>query len=291
MVISIITLNAQTINLKIVNAQTQEAIPYAAVFSKDNKEGSYADEKGNFAFEFSQTVDTVLFSAVGFSLGKMSLKKALGSKMVMLIPSVVNLPDVTVSSKGAKIVARSLGYFKKKGNKMGMSTNQHNRIALLITNPIEQNAWISKLQFQFLGWEDKIVKIYRIKLRVYANKEGMPGLDLWSHAGWLDLSAGQSKLEYSIPERILSLPPEGVFVGFDFLGYIDKDEAYHPFVKGQLMKRKGSTFSNVMAPKIKVLKDEKGMIVFQANGLGAWQKSSVEQFGAPMFGIVASFKE
>ncbi|HOY15667.1 MAG TPA: hypothetical protein PLC89_00175 [Haliscomenobacter sp.] len=39
-----------------------------------------------------------------------------------------------------------------------------------------------------------------------------------------------------------------------------------------------------------VLKDEKGMIVFQANGLGAWQRSSVEQFGVPMFGIVVAYK-
>ena len=73
MVISATTLNPQTINLKIVNAQTQEAIPYAAVFSKDNKEGSYADEKGVFSFEFSATIDTILLSAIGFQTLKMAL--------------------------------------------------------------------------------------------------------------------------------------------------------------------------------------------------------------------------
>jgi hypothetical protein len=109
------TLGAQTLNLKIVNAQTQEAIPYVAVFSKDNKEGSYADENGAFSFEFSASVDTIMFSAVGFSLEKMSLKQALGSKILALTPIVVNLPDVTVPSKDAKIGARNLGYFKKMG--------------------------------------------------------------------------------------------------------------------------------------------------------------------------------
>jgi hypothetical protein len=285
------TLGAQTLNLKIVNAQTQEAIPYAAVFSKDNKEGSYADEQGRFSFEFGAGVDTILFSAVGFSLEKMSLKQALGSKILALTPIVVNLPDVTVTSKDAKIGARNLGYFKKKGNKMFFSTNQHNRIALLIKNPLEQNAWVSKLQFQFSGWGDDVVKIYRLKLRIYANNEGTPGSDLWSHEGWLDLDSQQNKLEHAIPSRTLPLPAEGVFIGFDFLGYVDKKGTYHPFVKGQLMKQKSSSYPNVMAPKMRVLKDEKGMIVFNANGLGAWQRSSVEQFGAPMFGIVASFKE
>jgi hypothetical protein len=85
------------------------------------------------------------------------------------------------------------------------------------------------------------------------------------------------------------LPAEGVFIGFDFLGYVDKEGEYHSFVKGQLAQKK-KIFPNVMSPKVKVLKDEKGMIVFQANGLGAWQRSSVEKFGVPMFGIVASFK-
>lgn len=285
------TLGAQTLNLKIVNAQTQEAIPYAAVFSKDNKEGSYADEKGSFAFEFSMSVDTILFSAVGFSIGKMSLKQALGSKILALIPIMVNLPDVTVTSKEAKIGERNLGYFKKNGNKMSFSSNQHNRIALLIKNPLEQNAWVSKLRFQFSGWGDDVVKIYRLKLRIYANNEGVPGSDLWSHEGWLDLDSQQKKLEFAISSRSFFLPPKGVFIGFDFLGYVDKTGTYHPFVKGQLMKQKSSSYPNVMAPKMSVLKDEKGMIVFNANGLGAWQRSAVEQFGAPMFGIVASFKE
>ena len=285
------TLDAQTLNLKIVNAQTQEAIPYVAVFSKDNKEGSYADEQGRFVFEFSPGVDTILFSAVGFSLEKMSLNQALGSKILALTPIVVNLPDVTVTSKEAKVGERNLGYFKKNGNKMFFSSNQQNRIALLIKNPLEQNVWISKLQFQFSGWGDDIVKIYRLKLRTYANNEGAPGSDLWSNEGWLDLDSQKNKLEYAIPSRTLPLPAEGVFIGFDFLGYVDKKGTYHPFVKGQLMKQKSSSYPNVMAPKMSVLKDEKGMIVFNANGLGAWQRSSVEQFGAPMFGIVASFKE
>lgn len=289
MVISVTTFSAQTINLKIVNAQTQEAIPYAAVFSKDNKEGSYADEKGEISFEFSQTVDTVLFSAVGFSLEKMSLQQTLGSKIVALTPSVVNLPDVTVSSKGAKVVERNLGYFKKKGNKMSFATNQHNRIALLIKNPIEQNTWVSKLQFQFSGWGDDVVKTYRLKLRIYANQEGKPGLDLWSHDGWLDLGSQQNKLEYVIASRVLHLPAEGLFIGFDFLGYVDKNGGYHPFVKGQLTPTK-TIYPKVMSPIMSVLKDEKGMIVFQANGLGAWQRSTVEQFGVPMFGIVVAYK-
>jgi hypothetical protein len=289
MVISATTLSAQTINLKIVNAQTQEAISYAAVFSKDNKEGSYADEKGEFSFEFSQTIDSILFSAVGFSIVKMELKQALGTKTVALTPSVVNLPDVIITSKEAKVVEQNLGYLKKNGDKMFFATNQHNRIALLIKNPIEQNAWVTKLQFQFSGWGDDVVKTFRLKLRVYANEEGKPGSDLWSHDGWLDLDSQQNKLEYSMSSRILLLPAEGVFIGFDFLGYVDKEGEYHSFVKGQLAQKK-KIFPNVMSPKVKVLKDEKGMIVFQANGLGAWQRSSVEKFGVPMFGIVASFK-
>jgi len=57
-----------------------------------------------------------------------------------------------------------------------------------------------------------------------------------------------------------------------------------------LNKTTKTIYPKVMSPIMSVLKDEKGMIVFQANGLGAWQRSSVEQFGVPMFGIVVAYK-
>lgn len=294
MVISITALSAQTINLKIVNAQTQEAIPYAAVFSKDNKEGSYADEKGNLSFEFSQTVDTLLFSAVGFSLEKMALKDALKIKTKALRSSVVSLPDVTISSKGIKKYEKNFGYFKRFRGipTFGVHTNINNRFALLIDNPTEQEGWVTKVRVRFDLSFTKTANFYRIQLRVYANINGKPGTDLLTAFKAMDIKSSQQSLEQEIPEGTLPFTSEGVFVGYDVLGYEDTQGVFHPFKRGQKVPiGKKMEFDDFLCPGVAVDKKQKSVEVFEANGLGSWGKSHIVKFGAPMFGLVASFKE
>lgn len=294
LVISVITLNAQTINLKIVNAQTQEAIPYAAVFSKDNKEGSYADEKGRLSFEFSPTVDTILCSAVGFGLEKMTLEQALRSKSLALHPTVMNLPDVTIFSKSQKEVETNLGYFKRFRGlpTFAVHTNINNRFALLIKNPLEKPGWVTKLRVRFDVEPSKIAAFYRIQLRVYANDGGKPGKDLLSVIQPVDIETNQQSLTQGIPYRQLLLPVEGLFLGYDVLGYTDKQGAFHPFKRGQKVPiRKKMEWEDLLCPGVAVDKKQKSVEVFEANGLGSWYKSHIVQFGAPMFGLVASFKE
>lgn len=288
------TLDAQTLNLKIVNAQTQEAIPYVAIFSKDNKEGSYADEQGRFVFEFSPGVDTILFSAVGFSLEKMSLNQALGSKILALTPIVVNLPDVTILSKSQKEVETNLGYFKRFRGlpTFAVHTNINNRFALLIKNPLEKPGWVNKLRVRFDVEPSKIAAFYRIQLRVYANDAGKPGKDLLSVIQPVDIETNQQSLTQEISSRHLLFPVEGVFLGYDVLGYADKQGAFHLFKRGQKVPiGKKMEWDDFLCPGVAVDKKQKVVEVFEANGLGPWYKSFIVQFGAPMFGIVASFKE
>lgn len=294
MVISATALNAQTINLKVINAQTQEAIPYAAVFSKDNKEGSYADEKGDLSFEFSQTVDTILCSAVGFGLEKMTLEQALRSKSLALHPTVMNLPDVTILSKSQKEVETNLGYFKRFRGlpTFAVHTNINNRFALLIKNPIGKHGWVTKLRVRFDVELSKTAAFYRIQLRVYANDGGKPGKDLLSAIQPVDIETTQQSLTQGIPSRQLSFPLEGVFLGYDILGYTDKQGVFHTFKKGQKVPaRKKTEFDDFLCPGVAVDKKQKPVEVFEANGLGSWGKSNIVKFGAPMFGLVASFKE
>ena len=294
MVISIATLNAQTINLKIVNAQTQEAIPYAAVFSKDNKEGSYADEKGNLSFEFSQTVDTVQFSAVGFGLEKMALKDALKIKTKALQSLVISLPDVIISSKGLKKYEKNFGYYKRFRGipAFGVHTNINNRFALLIDNPTEQEGWVTKVRVRFDLSFTKAANFYRIQLRVYANINGKPGTDLLTTFKAMDIKSSQQSLEQEIPEGTLPFTSKGVFIGYDVLGYEDAKGMFHPFKRGQKVPiGKKMEWDDFLCPGVAVDKKQKAVEVFEANGLGPWYKSHIVKFGAPMFGLVASFKE
>ena len=294
MVISATTLNAQTINLKIVNAQTQEAIPYAAVFSKDNKEGSYADEKGEFSFEFSTTIDTILLSAIGFQTLKMALHDLLQETIIALRPIKLDLPVVTITDAKFKKKDVALGYFKRfRGIPTGsVATNSSNRFAMLIQNSLEQKAWITKLRIRFDVDQRSLASYYRIRPRIYANNEGKPGKDILTSLQAIDIQANQQSLEYAISYGSIPFPSEGVFIGYDVLGYIDKTGNFHVFKSGQKVQKKKSEWPDFLCPGIAVWQKAKEKEVFEANGLGGWRKSPMLfRLGAPMFGIVASFKE
>jgi hypothetical protein len=288
------TLGAQTLNLKIVNAQTQEAIPYVAVFSKDNKEGSYADEQGNFAFEFGKGIDTILISTIGFQTQKMALQSLYQARKLELPPIKLDLPVVTITDAKSKRADVALGYFKRFRGipTSSASTNANNRFAILIKSSIEQKAWITKLRIRFSVNQSSVASYYRIRLRIYSNNEGKPGKDILTSAPPIDIRDTQQSLEYAIPYGSIEFPPEGVFIGYDVLGYKDETGSFHVFKSGQNVPRKKSEWSDFLCPSIAVWQKAKEKEVFEANGIGAWRKSPMLfRLGAPMFGIVASFKE
>lgn len=281
---------SQTIKLQIVNSQTGEPIAHVAVFSKDNKEGTYADEKGNVQFEFSSSKDTILFSAIGFELLYVSLKKALQSNRMSLNPITLNLPDVTISSKQTKIEEKGLGFFRRFRGLPGFAvySNMNNRYALLINNPNEQTGWINKIRIRFAVSSSKIADTYRIQLRIYKNENGKPGEDLFT-LPFVNINTSQQSLEQEIPDRQLLFPKEGVFIGYDALGYTDQKGTYHSFKRGQKVPigKKGE-WDDFLAPGVAIDKKHKQVEVFEANGLGAWYKSFMVRWGAPMFGLVVS---
>lgn len=281
---------AQLLKIQIVNSQNKEPIAHVAVFSKDNKEGTYADEKGNVQFEFNPSTDTILFSAIGFELLRLSLKQAQQNNNVALNPVVLNLPDVTISSNQAKIEEKSFGFFKRFRGLPGFAvySNMNNPYALLVNNPNEQTGWINKIRIRFAVSSSKIADTYRIQLRIYKNENGKPGEDLFT-LPFVNINPSQQSLEQEIPERQLLFPKEGVFIGYDALGYTDQKGTYHSFKRGQKVPigKKGE-WSDYLAPGVAIDKKHKQVEVFEANGLGAWYKSFMVRWGVPMFGVVVS---
>lgn len=287
-------LGAQSLTLKIVNAHTKEAIPYAAVFSKDNKEGSYADENGAFSFEFSASVDTIMFSAVGFQTQRVALQGVNNDRKVELQPIKFDLQVVTITDTKSKKENVALGYFKRFRGipTSSAATNGNNRFALLIQNTIERRAWITKLRIRFNVNQSSVATRYRVRLRIYSNKEGKPSEDMLVLEKPIDIRDNQQSLEYDITYGSIAFPPEGVFIGYDVLGYTDKTGNFHVFKSGQNGQKKKSGWSDFLCPEIAVWPNAKEKEVFEANGLGPWRKSPMLfRLGAPMFGIVASFKE
>lgn len=294
MVIAVTALGAQSLSIKIVNAQTQEAIPYTAVFSKDNKEGSYADEKGVFSFEFSATIDTILLSTIGFQTLKMALHDLREETRIALLPIKLDLPIVTITDAKFRREDIALGYFKRfRGIPTAtVSTNSSNRFAMLVKNSVEEKAWITKLRIRFSVNQSFVASYYRIRLRIYANNEGKPGKDFLTSAQPIDIRENQQSLEYAIPYGSIAFPSEGVFIGYDVLGYKDETGNFHVFKSGQKVPKKKSEWSDFLCPSIAVWQKTEEKEVFEANGLGGWRKSSLLfRLGAPMFGIVVSFKK
>lgn len=103
----IATSNAQiTLNSKILDADTQEPIPYVNIGVFKKKFGTVTDENGRFALQIPESMrnESLSFSSIGYELLSLSIKKLTQHPPaeIFMIPKTSSLKEVTVISKKLK---------------------------------------------------------------------------------------------------------------------------------------------------------------------------------------------
>jgi len=94
---------------KVINAQTNEAVPFAMLQSLKLSDGTVTDENGKFFLKFTQSPGQIKVSAIGFRADTIDYNRLVGNNgMIKLIPVTQVLKEVVV--KPAKI------RYKNKGN-------------------------------------------------------------------------------------------------------------------------------------------------------------------------------
>jgi len=94
---------------KVINAQTNEPVPFAMLQSIHLSDGTVTDENGKFFLKFAQSPGQIKVSAIGFKADTIDYNRLTGSNSVIkLVPVMQELREVVV--KPAKV------RYKNKGN-------------------------------------------------------------------------------------------------------------------------------------------------------------------------------
>ncbi len=116
--ISALALQAQSAQVKgrVVDIETNESLPFANVFLDRSTIGTAADGDGYFILEIPMESTELLFSFVGYRLGKVNLKLKTGENnlgAIGLVPAEQQLSDVEVKASRDKTWEKQLAKFEK----------------------------------------------------------------------------------------------------------------------------------------------------------------------------------
>lgn len=119
LILSCISVTAQnTIQGKVVDANTSEPIPYVNVFSMEIKQGVYTNEDGEFRFEIPSTLKEVTISCLGYTTLVASVDAfQVKGNVISLVPDEYLLDEVVLTNKPLhEIVSNLIDNSKRRLN-------------------------------------------------------------------------------------------------------------------------------------------------------------------------------
>jgi len=215
---------------QIIDAETQEAIPYATIMFLKTGDGVISDYNGKFELEFnSENVDTLKFASIGYVSRKLATNKVLKRNVikVTLNKDLIKVPQVDIKASDY--------YNKIYGNKglvalgaLYMDTNGQ-EVALYIKNKEKKAGLIHKIHFK-LSKKGNMDAPFRI--RIYKpDSVGKPGEDILNEILVVKPETKKSWFTVDISAYDIKFPQEGLFISMggvfpnDFNFYF-KDEGF-----------------------------------------------------------------
>jgi len=213
----------QTLNAKVFKADTQEKLPYVSIGIKNKPKGTVSDINGQFKLHVNLS-DTLIFSSVGYKQPIVPAAKV--GSAVYLQEDAKELDEVIVRSS-TKFNTAEIGNIKAKRTMLFGGTNQY---AMLLKTDVAENAVLDELYFHLNPdifednrWESTV------KIRIYTNENDRPGKDILTENLVKQLKKKQKKLQVDVSNYNITIPREGVFIGFDFMGYLDDSNSFLPY--------------------------------------------------------------
>jgi CarboxypepD_reg-like domain len=217
--------SSQILNGKILDNATKLPVPYAAISDLKYQKGMYADSTGMFSIPVKNNEHNIalIFSSVGYKTKVVNNLDVSKQHIIYLESDNILLDEVKVVSKVQRISTKSAGYFKKI---RGPSTSDYypNTCALLATyiQIKDQNGIFSKLKYRLGGTKISNIASYKVRLRIFSDKNQKPDKDLLATAIIIDIDCEQKYLEYNIENLAIKIPQEGFWICLETLGYTNK---------------------------------------------------------------------
>ncbi|GAB4478816.1 MAG: hypothetical protein OHK0057_30220 [Thermoflexibacter sp.] len=206
----------------------KEPLPYASVFiSNKPNTGTFTNGQGFFSLK-ADILDTLFISHVGYESTKIIVSDFRGT--VFLKESMFQLKEITVSTrKKTRYTIQKLGTYWEKPD-INWFLRGRDNYALLIPNNIKQEGFIKSLYFKIKHERDKKSKKYKnskiqLRVRIYAGVDYKNGsqIDLLRENIIVIMKQSSTDINISLKKYKIRFPKEGVIIGIDIMGYIDKN--------------------------------------------------------------------
>ena len=197
---------------KVVNALTDEPVPYVIVTDASRKLGIRTDTSG--IFQFPHLVDTLVLSAPGYrtariptsEIDSLAIRLEENSLVMQSIPFPMNRPPVTVQAGALR--KHSQGQITNCD-----STSQH-EYALYVPNDDKQRAVLNKVSFYVLRAGRQRAPF---RIRIYQNQNEKPGNDLLDESVIVYPKWWNRWKETKVGRYNIVVPREGFFVAMEWL--------------------------------------------------------------------------
>lgn len=221
---------AQNQSIKSIVYSKRDSLPieFVNIAIKNTIRGTYSNELGEF-YVYCSPSDSIILSVIGYVSKTCPCK----DQSIYLEEEVTLLKEVTITDKVEKSKTVSLGYYdeKRTGSYIGV-----NAAATYITNERYIEGKLSKIYFLLSK-----VKFFYSKPRPSFNRllvrllifnvnklTGEPYIQLVTKSLTKKIEENQKTVMFDVLELNIDFPPEGLFVGIEFLGYY-KDNQFIPF--------------------------------------------------------------
>ncbi len=216
-------LSAQEI--QILSQKDKKAVAFANIVYLVNDSvvgGTYTNQDGKALLELVGRVNFIAVSSVGYQTLKIAKNDI--PKQVDLNENVTELGTVTLTTE--KIITHYLGNFIKN-----IRINTHifwhfhagSEKIMLIENPFKEGKFIKSFSF-FLENLDNVSPVFKVVF--YKNVNGYPAQSYLynSKDNIFILKKNQTKKnKLDIQNMNVTLPEEGIFVGLEYVGFMDND--------------------------------------------------------------------
>ena len=237
----------------IVDSQTRRPVSYATVYYLNTKKGEITDESGTFRMQAlgAKPGDSVRISALGYHTALFEIQAAGNNDTLFLDPAPIQLSLVTIIAKGVKKSTKILGYARRLGVVAnGYSPNSNMITATFIAAEELGGAAIRKVVCSTIPKKSELVSTFRVRVRLLTSRSdnGLPHKDLLLENIVVDLPINAHTLEFDLTAHSLLLPPTGVWVAVESLGFTDKLGMYWPISDTDIGK---ATYKNTKKIKAK----------------------------------------
>lgn len=192
----------------------QNNIQYASVGYYNNNVGVLSDSDGYFSI--SKIVgDSIKVSMIGFISQTIVIKTSTDSLIVQLQKYYSDLLPVTISKKLSKKYKTSIGFYEYSNTfKNLLAVNLQE--ATFIPNTKHISGFIKEIKFKLQDFRNKHFCL-RIRLFNINPNNGLPDKDLLLSDNLIYPNELRHKNSFSILNKYIQLPFDGVFVSFEWL--------------------------------------------------------------------------